>query len=277
MEKGTDSPLHKKFKGNQTMPEPPAVPARNSGRSSNGVPARKELQMAAPDPASLQTDAPPSWFLDFEKRQRKEFEVLLDAKLRELIAKVAEHADKIESLHFENQSLKDSVKCLKEQNSRIEAKLDDLENRHRRQNVVLFGLQESGRKEDCLQVVGDFFRWAEVQKDDIDKIERCHRTPTSPTGHAGRPRRIHIFFGSYMAKERVRKAVIAHLKKANSMYNDHQVSIAEDLSKKVLDLRKEKRPIFKRLKNEGKRPFFIYPARIGYRDAVSGKLTIVEE
>ena len=285
----SDSPLTKKLKlsANGDAVEQ-SQPASSSGPQSGSAPAKRELNMAAPlpsQPSTLQADGPPAWFIDFEKRQRSEFESLLDhkldLKLRDLVSKVAEHEDKIQNLTFENQSLKDSVKLLKEENLRIDAKLDDLENRHRRQNLVVFGLQETdpGRKEDSLKVVTNFLHCVGARKEDISQIERCHRTPThvDSTSSNTKPRRIHMFFGSYMARERVRKAAIDYLKKSKSMYEEQRVFVAEDLSKKVLALRREKRPIFLRLKEEGKRPFFIYPARIGYREAVSGKLTIVDK
>ena len=97
-----------------------SIPAE-PGPQSGSVPARRELDLASQLPTqspTLSADAPPSWFIDFEKRQKGEFESLLDLKLRDLVNKVAKHDDQIQSLAFENQELQDSmIKSLKEKKS----------------------------------------------------------------------------------------------------------------------------------------------------------------
>ena len=46
----------------------------------------------------------------------------------------------------------------------------------------------------------------------------------------------------------------------------------DDFSDRIRRLRREKMGTFKRLKAENKRPFFVYPAIIRYRDQTMGKL-----
>ena len=56
------------------------------------------------------------------------------------------------------------------------------------------------------------------------------------------------------------------LKAAKSDKEEKRGNIAEDLSKRVLQQRKEKSLRLRKLKEEGKRQFFTYPARLCYRD-----------
>ena len=250
--------------------------------------ARRSLHVPAakPDPSM---DAPPQWFVSFESRQDKRFrdfekrldkriESLLDEKLGDLSKKVNEHDEKLQSMDFDMKEMHECVKQLQKENGELVSKLDDLENRSRRTNLVVFGIQEAdpkkGEKENCEKTIQDFLHFVGARDEDIAQIERCHRTPTyrpTPTQDGSRsvPRRIHIGFATYIAKERVRKACLGKLKLTKSLYNHHKLFVAEDLSKRIQNLRKAKAPIFQRLKREDKRPFFAFPDRVCYRDATS--------
>ena len=58
-------------------------------------------------------------------------------------------------------------------------------------------------------------------------------------------------------------------------YHGKKLFVAEDFSQRIMRQRKEKMDHFKQLKTEGKRPFFLYPAKLAYRQA-SGKLIVVK-
>ena len=122
-----------------------------------------------------------------------------------------------------------------------------------------------------------------VSRDDIAQIDRCHRTPThraSSDDGPPKPRRIHAAFTTYAAKERVRKKCIQKLKESHSMYQQEgketKVFVAEDLSIRVIQLRKKKSQQFQNLRSEGKRPFFSYPDKLCYRDPTTEKVVVVK-
>ena len=69
-----------------------------------------------------------------------------------------------------------------QKNNELVSKLDDLENRSRRNNLVIFGLKEPGGKEDCSKTVNDFLKFAGANPDDLHNAQRCHRTPTQKQG-----------------------------------------------------------------------------------------------
>ena len=123
------------------------------------------------------------------------------------------------------------------------------------------------------------------------EIERCHRTPTfippqsesqahrSPSSQhvqpdkSTKPRMIHVCFSSFAAREKVRQECIQKFKAAQ--FKGKKLFVSEDFSKRVVNLRKEKSEAFKRLKTEGKKPFFLYPAKLAYRAQSTGKLHIL--
>ena len=223
----------------------------------------------------LHSDEPPKWFASFfsqfESRlddRIKGIESLLDRKLGEVCDKLREH-------DFEIGGLKDSVSQLKKENETLCRQLDELENRSRRKNIVLFGLPEA-EKEDCLKTVSEFLQFAGVSTADTSAIERCHRTPTWPSPDQKvtqtHPRRIHVGFATFVVKERVRRSCIQKLKESRSEYQGKKIFVAEDFSKRIIQLRKKKQEKFQSLKREGKKPFFAYPDKLRYRDPVTGRV-----
>ena len=244
---------------------------------SNTANTRKELSYE-------KKETPPEWFLDFFSQFESRFETRLESiickQIGDLTLKVADQEERIKSIDFDLHDVKEDLKRLKEENENLVEKIDDLENRSRRSNLVIFGLPET-EKEDCHKIVADFLRFAEVPCDDLAQIERAHRTPTRPVSHregtSRQPRRIHVAFATFAAKERIRKKCIQKLKQSKYQQNDQEarVFVAEDLSWRVQQLRKKKRPKFLQLKEEGKRPFFSYPDKLSYRDT-SGKFIVVK-
>ena len=285
-----DSPRLRENPWNEQSPLAKKLRVSNSpipSSSCKETESQRDNNMAAPLPSGsggnakrvldLQSDAPPKWFISyfsqFESRlddRIKGIEVLLDRKIGEVCDKLKEH-------DFEIGCLKDSLSQLQKENESMCNKLDELENRSRRRNVVMFGLPEA-EKEDCLKTVTEFLHFAGVSAADTSAIERCHRTPTwpNPDQKATHPRRIHIAFSSFVVKERVRRTCIQKLKETKSEYQGKKIFVAEDFSKRILQLRKKKQEKFQSLKREGKKPFFAYPDKLRFRDQVSGKVVSVD-
>ena len=130
--------------------------------------------------------------------------------------KIQEHEEKLKSHEFDILQAKEEIAQLKQENEKLAQKIDDIENRSRRNNLVFFGLpeaKEDPRKEDCHKTIKKFLRFAGVEEGDIEKIERCHRTPTHPihvrsgvsSSTPAPPRRVHVAFSSFPVKEKIRK------------------------------------------------------------------------
>ena len=268
---------------------PPAIPDNVSATGTAATDAQSEIakdKMAASgvkralyatvtDPAGPGC-SPPAWFQAFADRM----EAKMDSVLDRLSGKILENEQKIHNLDFEVGKVKDEITQIKKENESLLNKLDDLENRSRRKNLVIFGINEGeDGKEDCNKTVKEFLSFVGAEQASM-LIERAHRTPPTPryptSSAAGKkPRMIHIGFATYVAKEKVRKLCIEKLKHCEGLYKESKVYVAEDLSKRVLQLRKKRLPQLTRLKNEGRRPFFKYPDLLCYRDQISGKLITV--
>ena len=165
---------------------------------------------------------------------------------------------KLENVDYEIKTLQDTMKNLQKENNELINKLDDLENRSRRKNLVIFGIPEAEfdtntkriKREDCNKTIRDFFQFVSAA---AEKIERCHRTPTQPLRTQGQegsqpppPRRIHVGFATFTTSKRVRKACLKKLKSTKSLYNEKRIFVAEDLSRRVLQLRKKESPQLQR-------------------------------
>ena len=221
-------------------------------------------------------DRPPSWFLRFFEGFEKRLEEKITKKLDAVCVKVKEHDDVISACTLQIESLEKEIKALKKEKSSFEIKLDDLENRSRRCNIVFHGIKEAP-KENCHAVVQDMLtKFVGLAAEDF-VIERCHRTPTTPLPRAEKdvrpPRIVHAAFSSYSTKEKVRKACVAKFKEES--FNGNKIFVSDDYSKRVLNMRKEKMEKFKKLKEESRKPFFLYPDRLAYRSK-DGKLHFVD-
>ena len=93
-----------------------------------------------------------------------------------------EHEDKLENVDYEIKTLQDTMENLQKENNELINKPDDLENRSRRKNLVIFGIPEAEfdtntkmiKREDCDKTIRDFFQFVGAAADDVEKIEICH-------------------------------------------------------------------------------------------------------
>jgi len=258
------SPLAKKAKPDEhassasNMAAPMATDVNNMNDN-----ARRQLLLA--------DDSPPQWFKTFDASLEQRFDIIIGKKLEPVNDLLNEHDEKIKALQIDAASVKKKVATMEKAYKAIEAKLDDLENRSRRNNLVIYGMPETEGREDCNKVLSDLLHFAAVD-DEIPSIERCHRTPTQKSPENDKPRMIHVAFRSFRSKEKVRKACLAKLK--NNQFKQAKLFVTDDLSKKIQEQRRNKMGQFKELKANGKKPFFIYPDKLCYRD-LAGKLIAV--
>ena len=133
-------------------------------------------------------------------------------------------------------NLRDEVENLKKKLKAQDSKLDDLENRNRRNNIVIFNVHEGFEGDNCMTFI------QKLIKDNCNIepkfIQRCHRS-----GKPGpKPCPIHVGFSFYPEKEACRKA-------------------PSDLFR-----RKKFGDEIRRLKDLGLKTFLVYPATVKIRD-----------
>ena len=207
---------------------------------------------------NLNDEEAPRWFREFEKRQDHRFDSLLK-----------ECSDAHEALRFDMNTMKDTVDKLQKQLTEASEKVDELENRSRRNNVVIFNLPEGTEGPDCATYVKKLLKDCKI---DQVAIQRAHRSgPSRQPGHGQpqKPRPIHVGFLHYPEKERCRKALIEHFKKKEE---GPKLFVSNDFSVRVQQMRREKIPELRRLRANGQQAVLIFPATIKVRDSATGLL-----
>ena len=252
--------------------------------ASDGVTETAHASPGCSGGGELESDGqnqPPQWFTNFSQklddrfsRLEERMELLLVKRLDDFEVKLDENAEKITACSIQLDDVVVELKKLKKEKEEMLEKLDDLENRGRRNNLVFHGVPE-GPGEKCQETIEVLLHDFVGISSDESPIERCHRTPSgsaSTRSSKDKPRIIHVAFTSYVAKEKVRKACISKFK--DSTFKGAKIYVSEDFSKRVIQKRKNKLDHLKRLKDEGKKPFFLFPDRLAYRNQ-EGKLHIV--
>ena len=217
---------------------------------SQSIKLTDNMTTPAPSPrpsASRSLEAPPNWFVEFEARQEARFESLFK-ECREA------HA----AFDHDMKNLRDEVETLKKKLKAQDSKLDDLENRNRRNNIVIFNVPEGFEGDNCMTFI------QKLIKDNCNIepkfIQRCHRS-----GKPGpKPRPIHVGFSFYPEKEACRKALSDLFRRKK--FGDAKLFASNDFSQTVQKMRKEKLPEIRRLKDQGLNAFLVYPATVKIRD-----------
>lgn len=161
----------------------------------------------------------------------------------------------------------------------VEDKLDDLENRGCRNNLVFYGVPETvandkeNTKEVIIKLLSEFVGMDGSKINNT--IQTVHRTPNTlpPNGiNPQKPRIIHIAISSFLDREEIRKKCIQKFK--GTLYEGKKIFVSEDFSKRVIAKRKAKMDKFKELQKDGKRPFFVFPDLLKYRNNAGMLITV---
>ena len=210
--------------------------------------------------ACFDNTAAPAWFTQFEER----FNRIMTTTRHEIGHEIQ---DLKQALEFHTSQCDDKFQEMEKKLESAYDKIDDLENRSRRNNLVFFNIPE-GREQnqfDCSDFMTDFL--AEFVGVDDVIIERAHRTPSGPPrANQGKPRPIHVCFLNWRSKELVRRSAIKVFKSKKYENQSQKLFVSEDFSKRITQQRKELLPAMKKLRDEGKKAFFKYPAVLKFVD-----------
>ena len=241
-----DSPQKMKDSTNKKKKSEPTTPAVVKEIFKDGGPHGVNDKNGST--GTIDNETPPKWFTAFESR--------LDKNLSDITNLIS----------FQNETYDQKLSDMQKEIDRVWDKVDELENRARRNNVVLFNIPEGTEGSgsgNCINFMKAFFReFVDPDLTDLD-IQRAHRTPTgNPNPNAAKPRPIHVFFGNFTQKENVRRATIKAFKAKK--FKNQKLFISDDLSKRLQNKRKQLLPAMKKLREEGKKPFFSYPATLKF-------------
>ena len=134
--------------------------------------------------------------------------------------------------------------------------MDDLENRSKRNNVVVWGVKEGC--ESDFSSIEEFIEKElftnHMQLEEGIEVMRAHRTGVkrnSSNSDTPKPRPIHVCLLRYTDKSYILKNAAAKLK--NNKYKDFSVFISDDVSRRVrierAELRKNHLPLIKEREN----------------------------
>ena len=230
--------------------------SRSQDGGAHGDATSNETLQRQHDPTM--SAGPPQWFQEFETRQEVRFANVLK-ECREVF----------EGFKLEMDNMQDEITMLKQKLELADVKLDDLENRSRRNNIVIFNLPEGTEQgPDCCSLIGNLLKDCNI---DQVSIQRAHRSgklkSQQPGSRPNKPRPIHVGFTFFQEKEKCRKALADLFKSKTFGPSEAKLFVANDYSQKVQQLRRDKLQELRRLRNEGKNAFFVYPATIKIREA----------
>lgn len=189
-------------------------------------------------------------------------------KLDGLQETVNSHGERLDSLEGDTESLsqrmakvEDCCKTLQADNTKLRAKLADLEGRSRRSNVRLIGIAESSEGPQPSKFFSQLLQ--DVFGRDIfpspPELDRAHRSLAPKPGPDGRPRPVIICFHRHQHKE----LVIRETRRRGTLtYQNNPFRIYEDYSPEVVSQRKKYTPVMADLYKLGLRPSLLYPARL---------------
>ena len=117
--------------------------------------------------------------------------------------------------------------------------LDDLQNRNRRNNIVIHGVPEGSEKDQksCEEFVAGFLAFhMKLEGSEEVEIERAHRTPGNHQSRSGsgtqtRPRLIHVKLLRYTDRKFILKNAARTLK--NNPYKGANIYITDDVTSRI--------------------------------------------
>ena len=224
--------------------------------------------------------------LDLDSQSRHD---VLCVKLQQLESKAANLSGEInnlkQGLEFTNkevETVKDTLsnKVDSARVALLERKLDDLENRSKRNNIVIWNIPEGAEKDSSCQVIVSNILSHHMQLEGDLEIMRAHRTnirrQSTTVGTASPlPRPVHVYLLRYTDKQYILRNAASALK--DNPFLEANLYISDDVSKKVRDDRKKLKERYINEIRSREEVDFAYipwnvPARILYKVKDSAKL-----
>ena len=202
----------------------------------------------------------------------------INDNLNQALKKINENRRDIDKLKekeqhndFELKEMKDRIRELEKENTRMKDQFVDLAAREMRCTAVFFGFPEGCEKGNCERLIQSFAEThLDLQGQDL-RIERAHRS--GQQSEKGAPRPIMVAFNRYTTRSSVLASARKLLKDKPFIYErkEHPIFIDEMLPKEIRDQRKKMSHTRQKLKAEHGKAYFKYPARLFYHDKQTQK------
>ena len=195
----------------------------------------------------------------------------INLKLKEHETRITATEESAQQLHMDVTQMKTALseKASLRYMEKLEDKIEDLENRSRRNNIILYNIPENSeeRPSDCASFVQsfihDFMKVTSSEGSPIE-VERAHR---GRGRNDGKPPPIFARILNWKERQGILREAPRILKEKR--YNDlHKIGITDDVSQKERQKRKELMPQREKLRKEGKYAIipFKVPAVLIYKD-----------
>ena len=149
----------------------------------------------------------------------------------------------LEGLNQELETVKQTVEKKADQAKmeQLEKKLDEMENRSKRDNIVIWNIPEGAEKDSsCLELVNKIF-YEHMSLQEGIEVMRAHRTNIKRRENATRgaslPRPIHVYLLRYTDKEYVLRNAASKLR--DNPFQEGNLYISDDVSKSVREERQK--------------------------------------
>lgn len=199
----------------------------------------------------------------------------IQENLGHMLVRLEETENKVEEQVEKITKLQEQVKKSRCELRNMAYKIEDQENRNRRQNLRLRGIIEEER-EDLKKKMEEIFNLilGEATESQI-KIERVHRIRKPPNLPAGLPRDIILRFQYYEDRvkiwRRLREITLSELK-------GKKIQIFADLAPETLNRRRLLKPLLEQMKRTNVKYIWGFPAcLIGYNEGRSATLRFPED
>lgn len=192
----------------------------------------------------------------------------LNSKLDQMQLAVEDHGQRVSSIELVLEDLsqrvidlEDSCSTLRDDNTRLKAKVADLESRSRRQNIRILGLPESIESGSPTEFFSKLL--CELLGNNTlpspPEIDRAHRSLAPKPSPGQRPRPVILRLHRYQTKD----LIIREARRRGRLeYHGQPVRIVEDYSPEVLSQRATYGGVMAELYKLGLKPALLYPARL---------------
>lgn len=195
---------------------------------------------------------------------------MLRTDLGNLLARVERAEDIMEQQEREISDLKEQVKITQQNQIKICYRIEDQENRSRRQNLRIHGVPEK-RGEDLRKTVADIFSpLLELGVEDFPKIERVHRIGRLDTSRTERSCDIIMRFRFYADKENIWVKLRGN---TPLQFEEARIQLFADLAKDTLARRRLLKPLLEQMTIQNIKYTWGFPAcLLGSKDGRTARL-----
>lgn len=187
----------------------------------------------------------------------------MKTEVRDFAGRLTEAEQRISNTEDDVGGVQTTVRALESQVKTLSARLDDLENRHRRNNLRLVNLPERAEGADAVKFLEKWFH--EVFGDSLPGpviIEQAHRIGRLPTSDQRFPRVLIMKFMNLRDRQRVMDAA---RERKTVMFQQHKVMFFPDFSVEVRKQRRQFDDVKRRLRALNIEYRLRYPAKLAVK------------